>query len=711
MKKAPILLLLTIFSIAEASIMAQGIAMHNNVMAPVEKMPFVFHSVKNGEKPALKPSYGFTEKSIVAKHYTPHYEVLVHYLDFNTGYAEFSPQFFGDGIVFCSGYPKDGYLNRQVITKNSGFLDLYYIDSVGFAPYSTQSQLPKYQKPQLKKASYKNVTSTTNDSPIIDYENVYVDQVDPSLIKPGALRATSFSPDINTGYHEGPMVFTNDQNTIFFTRNNYHEGKLVKGKKNTSLLQLFSAEKNPDGSWANIQHLPFNKSSSSAGHPALSPDDQILYFVSDRFGGYGGTDIYRVTRNKSGNWGRPENLGTPINTPGNEVFPFMDKGGNLYFSSDGHEKSLGGLDIYKYKDDTLYHLNTPFNSSFDDFSYIVTPDNSFGYFSSDRREKGNDDIYYFEHNEIWVNGDVVEKQSKKPLPNAKIEIYETTGYDNMVATVFSDDEGRFSVRLDPCKQYGFIAYKDDFIQSDKKYTSKCHHISQQKLRLELLFFNITALAYDKVTGKPLEGVKITARHNQELHNWQTDAKGKALLFENHCMSLQIKGELKGYNSTSARIAQHCDESGELIVELPMQPQVLPQITTEMIPLSKDENFDIISKPVVYYDFDESVLRPASIIKLDSLAGILISHPDWSLILNSYTDAQGTESYNKSLSHMRTISVARYLMKKGISLDRISRDWHGEKNLVNNCGNGQDCSEQQHQLNRRTEIIIKNNKKS
>jgi hypothetical protein len=110
-------------------------------------------------------------------------------------------------------------------------------------------------------------------------------------------------------------------------------------------LKLYTAEdKKGDGQWSTVKEVPFNNNEYSTGHPSLTKDDKLMYFVSDMPGGFGGTDVYVVEYN-NGNFGTPVNLGPEINTEGNEMFPFVDEKGNLYFASDGHA-GLGGLDIF-----------------------------------------------------------------------------------------------------------------------------------------------------------------------------------------------------------------------------------------------------------------------------------------------------------------------------------------------------------------------------
>jgi tetratricopeptide (TPR) repeat protein len=151
---------------------------------------------------------------------------------------------------------------------------------------------------------------------------------------------------INTAYHEASIAISNDGQTMYFTRDNVdRRNKLDYDRKGTSHLKLYKATLE-DGNWKNIVELPFNDDYFSNGHPTLSTDNTKLYFVSDREGGYGQTDIYHVAILENGKYGEPVNMGSKVNTPGREMFPFIAKDNTFYFSSDGY-LNLGLLDIYK----------------------------------------------------------------------------------------------------------------------------------------------------------------------------------------------------------------------------------------------------------------------------------------------------------------------------------------------------------------------------
>jgi len=199
---------------------------------------------------------------------------------------------------------------------------------------------------------------------------------------------------LNTKFNEGTLTISKDGKKMYFTRTNFLNGKYNKDAKGVSNLKIFSADLHGNN-WENIQELPFNSNDYSCGHPSLSADGKILYFSSNMPGGYGGTDLYKVAIGST--FGKPENLGATINSPGDEQFPFVDGDETLYFSSNGHV-GLGGLDIFYVTLNNnvaqVTNIGRPLNSSHDDFSFTINTITGQGFITSNREGgNGSDDIY------------------------------------------------------------------------------------------------------------------------------------------------------------------------------------------------------------------------------------------------------------------------------------------------------------------------------
>ena len=260
------------------------------------------------------------------------------------GQSDFGPAYYGEKLLFSSTRDSGTYTHRIQLWNERPFLDFY---TVQMGPDSTMASSSKLK---------------------------------------GRL---------NTRFHESSAVLSPSGDTLYFTRNNYTPGNFSGKGKKINRLKLYRSVKDEEGQWAEAKELPFNSDNYSTAHPAISPDGRVLYLSSDREGGFGGSDLYKVDINKDGSYGDPENLGREINTPGRESFPFVSITGDLYFASDGRP-GMGGLDIYMLKagDSVIKTLGLPINSPQDDFGLIVDPKTKTGYFSSNRNNHPSDDDLY-----------------------------------------------------------------------------------------------------------------------------------------------------------------------------------------------------------------------------------------------------------------------------------------------------------------------------
>ena len=201
--------------------------------------------------------------------------------------------------------------------------------------------------------------------------------------------------ELTSGYNDGPVTFNSAGDVMYFSRNNVIEKSLKNISDTTNKMGIYKATLEK-GEWTSIMPASFNNPLYSYLTPSLSPEGDRIYFASDMPGGFGGMDLYYCNW-INGNWGKPENLGPVVNTPGNELFPFASVYGKLYFSSDGH-KGLGGKDLYYTQEIRgLWiipgHFDSGMNSPADDFGLVMDTTLKAGYFSS-RRLK-SDDIFRF----------------------------------------------------------------------------------------------------------------------------------------------------------------------------------------------------------------------------------------------------------------------------------------------------------------------------
>jgi outer membrane protein OmpA-like peptidoglycan-associated protein len=333
--------------------------------------------------------------------------------EFNSVYSEFAPAFYKDGLIFSSDRDTGNFARYRHTWNSKDFLDLYKVNS---------------------------------------------DSVSMNVV-------TKFGEDLNTRLHESASVVTKDGETLYFTRNNFVQGKYVKDEKGIIRLKIFRARM-IDGIWGEIEELPFNNDGYSAANPVLSPDEKTLYFASDMPGTFGLSDIFMVAINDDGTFSTPENLGANINTEARETFPFVTNNEILYFSSDGHP-GLGGLDIFatkiKRKDFSGKVLNVgePINSRRDDFTFIFNELSKEGYMASNREGGiGEDDIYKFLEKEPLVfecvqqiTGTVRDKISNNVLVGATVKVINENNEE--ILSDITNSEGNYSLVLD-CNQGNFV---------------------------------------------------------------------------------------------------------------------------------------------------------------------------------------------------------------------------------------------------------------
>ena len=318
--------------------------------------------------------------------------------------------------------------------------------------------------------------STKKDSELYDwnkqpYLDLYVAELD---TKGNLLNSKPFSNSINSKLHESNAVFTKDGKTMYFTRNNYINGKKGKDKNKITHLKIYKAEL-LNGSWSNIIELPFNSDNYSTEHPALSTDEKQLYFASDMPGSIGSFDLFVVNINDDGTYSSPKNLGATINTKHREQFPFISSANNLYFASDGHF-GMGGLDIFKseIRDNKFskpLNLSDKINSNLDDFGFIIDEEKETGFFSSNRAGGlGDDDIYRFTQlKRFFVHGLVQNKNSKELLPGSLVTLFDDNS--NTISDMIVGQDAAYSLEIENNKNYKIRGTRKFFNPYDVEFST------------------------------------------------------------------------------------------------------------------------------------------------------------------------------------------------------------------------------------------------
>lgn len=498
--------------------------------------------------------------------------------------------------------------------------------------------------------------------------------------------STSFSTAINTKMHEGTFAITKDRNTLYFTRNNFIKGKKKTDAKKVSNLKIYRATR-IDSVWTNITALPFNSDDFSNEHPSLSSDEKTLYFASDRSGGFGSFDIYKVTIQENDVYTEPENLGSLINTDKKEQFPFVDQNDNLYFSSNGHP-GFGLLDIFIAKKDTNQfqkpdNIGYPVNSSYDDFSYFQNEDK--GFFASNRPEgKGSDDIYSFtitkplkiEACAQVITGVVTDRTTKQLLPFSTVRLLDIDHHE--IAKIITKEDASFSFAVNCEEQYRIEAkkaqYEDNFkvLRTTKERNAK---------------IDASLTLYATAEKEKVARIALQEKEKQALEKAKTAQKKK------------LKEEKEAAEALAAQEKQHKEKAEKEKAE-----NIIKTINTEKA-IVKEKNRTVIKTQAINFDYSMWYLRRETRERLETVVATMKNNPSITIEIGSHTDRRGNNNYNKELSQKRANSVKIYLLEKGIAAERIIAKGYGESQPIIACATDDACSEEEHELNRRCEFVI------
>ena len=339
-----------------------------------------------------------------------------------------------------------------------------------------------------------------------------------------AFRINFLKSDLRNTYNESNPSFTADGKMVAYMRNNMAEDERITSNGGLE-MSVYTADVDADGNWLNSRSFAYNN--GSTGFPALSPDGNIIYFTSNRSGGYGGFDIYRSDK-RGDIWSEPRNLGPSVNTQGDEITPFSD-GTTLYFASDWHF-GFGGYDIFKVQGSEIVNLGTGVNSSGDDYNFIFDPSVSTGFFVSNRKGiKGKTDI--FQVTKSGETANIIILDNGIPLKDATIRVVQGSA-----SNLSQRKGGNYLVSLSDRKSMTIEVSKPGFktqsVKIDPNYSNSARIVEvalQKDVPTQMSTLpEYSAMITDGSTGEPLEGVlvKITNQLANTQTQTLTDVKGK-----------------------------------------------------------------------------------------------------------------------------------------------------------------------------------------
>ncbi len=561
-------------------------------------------------------------------------------MSFNSGQGDFAPFVYDGGIVFTSKSVNKGFLTGRYAWDHGYFTNILRVE---------------------------------------------IEEDDWS--KPKPLSGNFFSRK-----HDGPVAFNSDETKMVITHN--YSGK--EKKEGVRYLALYLSSKNEEGEWSDLVKFPHDVRDANTGHGCFTPDGKRLYFVSDRPGGKGKTDIY-YSDLKYGQWQEPVNLES-VNTEGEEMFPFVSPHNKLYFASNGLI-GLGGLDVFMLDvnnpNAAPLNMGSGINSPADDFGLVTDSTFKSGYFSSDR-EDFIDQIYSWSkyYPTIKLKGNVFANYKPKEFLNDH-PVYLININTGDTTVLISDKDGGFNTELSVYNNYALSTVKE-FFELDEKVSFSTYNISNDSVIERDLALNPTKIevklhVVKESNGSPIPSalVSVFNQKTQKDTLLYTDSIGNVSLVVDRHQSYWSRASKKGFIDGEAgfKTGNYSDKYIQLELSLPK--------------IKAGEKFKLEN---IFYDLNEASLREESKVSLDKLAQFLIAN-DLKIELSAHTDARGSRSYNQNLSQRRAQSCVDYLIEKGVPKSSIKAKGYGESRLVNDCRDGVKCSEERHQENRRTEVEI------
>ena len=499
---------------------------------------------------------------------------------------------------------------------------------------------------------------------------------------------------LKTAFHEGPMAFFNNYTKGAFTQSNIDNGKGLRDIDGQVTLQIVFADVAHLGYLENITPFEHNYPEFSNAHPTFSADGKQMYFSSTRTTGYGESDIY-YCEFVDGHWTYPVNVGPQVNTRADESFPFLANDTTLYFSSNGHG-SFGGLDIYvsynhKGKFSRPINIGSPANTRFDDFSFCADSTGRVGFLASNRPGgEGLDDIYYFVARYYALVGTVRQLSVDQPIiPNTLITV--KNGNGDVIDTVTTNENGMF--RLD-------LPYDQDFIITGKKegyetleglkFSTKGKPFGIDSIMLPLWKYSLYAKGriYNNETEEPLEAATVI------LKNLSDGTVDSVIIGKDGAYSFLALPNKK-YEFTVKKNG-FLPKSLEISTKDLMEGVLLNDFVLEGV---------YVMKEILLYEYNGDNLTTESSAQLAHIYRTLRGNKTSSVFIGAHADSRGSTEYNLGLSKRRATAVVDYLVKKGISKDRIEAIGFGEQLVLNRCLDGVSCTNEEHGTNRRAEVKI------
>ena len=589
------------------------------------------------------------------------------YLSINTSAQEFSPLLFGQGLVFASNRKNGNIQPLAYGWDGHGFEQMFWIKD--------RADLFSINPQSIKKEVERNLALTIDKTPATSNDNnTLAQKIVLSKTGPAANTVPLFTGLPKGRGHSGPMCISDQGNTIYFTRNRADK---VKG---VYLLEICSIKKTMLG-WGPAKVLSLNEKGSSSYHPAINADGTILYFASNRDGGIGGADLYKVEKLNDSTWSAAENMGPRVNTLGDEVFPCVN-GNKLFFSSNGWA-GLGGLDLFETTEITSKknpsNLGYPVNSSSDDFGYVSTADGREGYFSSNRY--GTDDLFGYKYEKYYreLTGTIMSAETRKLQPGVQLKLYllEASGNKILVDTTESDDLGHYKFNTRSNEKYILTIDGTSAIVGDNsgEIATATNPINNGIWVVHANMPKVTQTA----AIPPVSPITTN-----RIDSLKKDGKSGAV-----ATATNPKSKVNGVTTVNKPV----------ITQTAATPPTSPIANNWFDSLKNSSKFSFI----LYHPFDKATYRAVDEKIVQKVIQLLQDHPEYQLHIVSATDCKGSQEYNQALSERRARYVLNHLPKPQ-QAKAIMR-CVSKNELREPCEQGNGYNETSQEINRYTYLFI------
>jgi len=568
-------------------------------------------------------------------------------------------------IAACSSAPK----KLRAIPSGTVSLCDFNTDGSEFAPALWRGSLVFTADTVI------NLKKKTDNWTGNSYYNIYSVTCDANGKCGNEYSEVAKSKNVNIKYHDGPCTFSADGSTMYFTRNryvtNFFHKKAIANGDTTVLLEIMIASDYDSTKklFKKITPFQYNSDEYSVAHPTVSPDGNMLIFSSNMPGGIGGTDLYVCRKDNNGEWSKPENAGSLVNTAGEELFPYLADDKTLYFSSDGHE-GLGGLDIYVSGLDNKSHtfstpenIGIPINSSYDDISLALYADGRSSYFSSNRpAAKGGDNIYFYKRRKVYLKLTVIDSITRQPLSRAHVSLLSSK--DTLTTQV--NNNGQVIKQMFPGLQYKISASDSGYFPKEyfnsysgnKEVDTISETVALYKRGAAKIFLHLTVKGKDE---QPVTGVNVKLEAKNDYRSLEVNSEGVLVttLFPERDYIVDVtKIECKTAY-VSVKTPDNYRTNDTTIYK------AVSLLCSEGI--QEKDTLDI----VVPFSFDRAYLSDTAQERLNSLVDYLTNkHPTYHIKLRAHADCRGNDNYNLKLSQRRAESVRKYLVSRKINASRI-----------------------------------------